>query len=70
MSIREASPQGHYAVLPAGGDHRAPWPCQQTGPSDPPKPRLLDRVHATMFIAGLVALLAFAALMVPLAEIT
>jgi integrase len=45
MAIREARPQGHYAMLPASGDRRAPWPYQETGPSDPPKPRLLDRVR-------------------------
>ena len=45
MAIREASPQGGYAMRPTGGDRPAPWPCQKTGPSDPPKPRLLDRVR-------------------------
>lgn len=37
MAIREANPQGQYAMLPAGGDRRAPWPCQETALSDPPK---------------------------------
>jgi hypothetical protein len=28
MAIREASPLGHYATPPAGGDHRSPWACR------------------------------------------
>jgi site-specific recombinase XerD len=43
MAIREASPLGHYSTLPAGG--RVPWVCQESGPPEPPKPRLLDRVR-------------------------
>jgi integron integrase len=45
MAIREANPQGHDAMLPAAGDRRALWVCQDTGPPEPPKPRLLDRVR-------------------------
>jgi len=45
MAIREASPQGQYATLPAGSDRRVPWACQESGPPDAPKPRLLDRVR-------------------------
>ena len=44
MAIREASPVGHHSTtLPAGG--RVPWVCQESGPPEPPKPRLLDRVR-------------------------
>src|SRR5258705_5731011 len=43
MAIREASPLGHHSTLPAGG--RGPWVCQESGPPEPPKPRLLDRVR-------------------------
>jgi len=42
MANREASPQGHNAMLPAGGDHRAPWAYLETGPPQPPKPRELN----------------------------
>jgi integrase len=42
MAIREASPLGHDATLPAGGDRCAPWACRETGPPELPKPRLLD----------------------------
>jgi hypothetical protein len=45
MAIREVSPHGHYAMLPADGDRRAPWACRGTGPPEPPKLRLLDRVR-------------------------
>jgi integron integrase len=38
MAIREASPLGHDSTLPAGG--RVPWVCQESGPPEPPKPRL------------------------------
>jgi hypothetical protein len=38
-----ASPLGHHSTLPAGG--RVPWVCQEGGPPEPPKPRLLDRVR-------------------------
>ena len=41
MAIREASPQGHCAMLPAGSDRRAPGACRETGPAEAPKPRLL-----------------------------
>jgi integron integrase len=41
MAIREASPLGHHSMLPAGG--RVPRVCQESGPPEPPKPRLLDR---------------------------
>src|SRR5262245_3055169 len=34
---------GHHSTLPAGG--RVPWVCQGSGPPEPPKPRLLDRVR-------------------------
>jgi hypothetical protein len=43
MAIREGSPQGHYTMRP--GDGGRPWPRQESSPSDPPKPRLLDRVR-------------------------
>ena len=43
MATREASPLGHHSTLPAGG--RVPWVCQESGPPEPPKPRLLDRVR-------------------------
>ena len=43
MAIREASPLGHHSTLPAGG--RVPWMCQESGPPEPPNPRLLDRVR-------------------------
>jgi hypothetical protein len=43
MAIREASPLGHHSTLPAGG--RVPGVCQESGPPEPPKPRLLDRVR-------------------------
>jgi integron integrase len=43
MAIREASPLGHHSTLPAGG--RVAWVCQESGPPEPPKPRLLDRVR-------------------------
>ena len=43
MAIREASPLGHHSTLPAGG--RVPWACQESGPPEPPKPRLLDLVR-------------------------
>jgi hypothetical protein len=42
MAIREASPLGHDATLPAGGDRRAPWACREADPSKLPKPRFLD----------------------------
>lgn len=45
MAIREASPHGHYGMLPAGGDRRAPWAGKEAGSPEPPKPRLLDRVR-------------------------
>jgi hypothetical protein len=45
MSIREASPQGGYPTPPAGGDRRAPWAWRESGPPEPPKSRLLDRVR-------------------------
>ena len=47
MAIREASPTGHYAMLPAGSDRRAPWACREAGPPEPPKPRLLDQAIRT-----------------------
>ena len=31
MAIREASPHGHYGMLPAGGDRRAPWAGKESG---------------------------------------
>jgi integron integrase len=43
MALREASPLGHHSTLPAGG--RVPWVCRESGPPEPPKPRLLDRVR-------------------------
>jgi len=43
MAIREASSLGHHSTLPAGG--RVPWVCQESGPPEPPKLRLLDRVR-------------------------
>jgi integrase-like protein len=43
MAIREASFLGHHSTLPAGG--RVPCVCQESGPPEPPKPRLLDRVR-------------------------
>ncbi len=48
MSIRAASPLGQYPTLPAGGDRRAPWACRESGPPEPPKPRLLDRVRQAL----------------------
>ena len=48
MSIREASPPGQYSTPPAGGDRRAPWACRESGPPEPPKPRLLDRVRQAL----------------------
>jgi integrase len=48
MSIREASPPGQYPTLPAGGDRCAPWACRESGPPEPPKPRLLDRVRQAL----------------------
>jgi len=42
MAIREASPNGHYASLPAGGDRRAPWACREAGP-----PRLRGPASST-----------------------
>ena len=45
MAIREASPHGHYGMLPAGGDRRTPWAGKEAGSPEPPKPRLLDRVR-------------------------
>jgi integrase len=48
MAIREANPQGHDAMLPAAGDRRALWACQDTGPPEPPKPRLLDRLRQAL----------------------
>ena len=45
MAIREASPHGHYGMLPTGGDRRAPWAGKEAGSPEPPKPRLLDRVR-------------------------
>jgi len=51
MAIREASFLGHHSTLPAGG--RVPWVCQESGPPEPPKPRLLDRVrHAIETVAA------------------
>ena len=52
MSIREASPLGQYPTLPAGGDRRAPWACRESGPPEPPKPRLLDRVQGARVAAA------------------
>ena len=48
MSIREASPSGQYSTPPAGGDRRAPWACRESGPPEPPKPRLFDRVRQAL----------------------
>jgi hypothetical protein len=48
MSIREASPPGQYSTPPAGGDRRAPGACRESGPPEPPKPRLLDRVRQAL----------------------
>jgi len=48
MSIREARPSGQYSTPPAGGDRRAPWACRESGPPEPPKPRLLDRVRQAL----------------------
>jgi hypothetical protein len=48
MSIREASPPGQYPTPPAGGDRRAPWGCRESGPPEPPKPRLLHRVRQAL----------------------
>src|SRR5262244_1870251 len=48
MAIREASLLGHYATPPADGDRRVPEACRETGPPDPPKPRLLDRVRQAL----------------------
>lgn len=45
MAIREANSLGHYGTPPAGGDRRGLWACRETGPREPPKPRLLDRVR-------------------------
>jgi hypothetical protein len=46
MTIREASPLGHYPTLPAGG--HVPWVCQEGGPPEPPTSRFLGRVrHAS-----------------------
>jgi len=55
MATRKASPRGHYATLPAGGDGRATWP-------EPPKLHLLDSVRqaASRSLAGLLFLLAIA----------
>ena len=43
MAIREASPLGHHSTLPPAVV--AAWVCQESDPSAPPKPRLLDRVR-------------------------
>ena len=48
MSIREASPPGQSSTPAAGGDRRAPWACRESGPPEPPKPRLLDRVRQAL----------------------
>jgi integron integrase len=48
MSIREASPQGHYPTLPAGSDRHTPWAARESGPPAAPKPRLLDRVRQAL----------------------
>jgi len=45
MAIREASPLGHHSTLPADGGRRVPSMSQASGPPEPPKPRLLDRVR-------------------------
>ena len=48
MAIQGGSPVGHYATLPAGSDRCATWTCLETGPPEPPKLRLLDRVHQSI----------------------
>ena len=45
MSLQEARPPGQYPTLPVGGDRRTPWAFRESGPPEPPKPRLLDRVR-------------------------
>ncbi len=39
MAIREASPQRHFVLRPAGGDRRARWPCPETGSSAAHQPQ-------------------------------
>ena len=48
MSIREASPPGQYPTLPVGSDRHTPWASRESGPPEPPKPRLLDRVRQAL----------------------
>ena len=48
MSLREARPPGQYPTLPAGGDRRTPWAFRESGPPEPPRPRLLDRVRQAL----------------------
>jgi integron integrase len=48
MSIREASSLGQHPTLPAGGEGLAPSSTRANGPSEPPKPRLLDRVRQAL----------------------
>jgi integron integrase len=48
MSIREASPQGQYPTLPVGSARQTPWAARESGPPEPPKPRLLDRVRQAL----------------------
>ena len=68
MAIQEASPLGPHATLPVGNDRPLTWACRETGPPEPPKLRLLDRVRQAVSrtLAGLVLLLAIAAVGPPI----
>jgi len=48
MSIREASSQGQYSMLPDGGEGLAPPSMGAHSLPEPPKPRLLDRVRQAL----------------------
>jgi len=52
MAIREASPLGHHSTLPADGGRRVPSMSQESGPPEPPKPRLLDCVRHAIDATG------------------
>jgi hypothetical protein len=48
MAIVEARASVQYATLPAGSEHIAAWLLRESGPVEPPKPRLLDRVRQAL----------------------
>jgi len=48
MAIVERSGPAQYPTQPAGGGRVARWSFRESGPPEPPKPRLLDRVRRAL----------------------